>query len=361
MLFLEKDNLINMNKTTIVVNDIAASPGGGLTVLKYFYQAVIRRTEEVNWIFLLSKRYIEDTQHVKVILLPEEKKRLNRIIFDLFTGSKVINKYEPTVVFSLQNTVVYRCNGKRVTYIHQSLPFQGIKSYSFFEKSEFELACIQHLLGFIIKNSIKHSDLNIVQTKWMKNAVEKSCSVNNVKQIYPNMPNIFQKAEYVTTNIFFYPTNSASYKNNELLINATKRLLQNGLKIKTVMTAEGLDNDITFTGRIPIEQVYQYYSSSCLVFPSYIETFGYPLLEARSVGTIILASDCEFSHELLDGYENAYFFNPFDEIELASLMKKVAVGIITRREPKNKWIADSSYKNTWNKVIDEILKVALEK
>ena len=139
-----------MNKTTIVVNDIAASPGGGLTVLKNFYQAVIRRTEDINWVFLLSKRYIEDTQHVKVVLLPEEKKRLNRLIFDLFTGSRIINKYEPTVVFSLQNTIVYKCSGKKVTYIHQPLPFQGIKSYSLFKRNEFGLACIQHLLGFII-------------------------------------------------------------------------------------------------------------------------------------------------------------------------------------------------------------------
>ena len=350
-----------MKKITIVVNDIAASPGGGLTVLKDFYETVIQRTEDIEWIFLLSKRYVEDTKNVRVILLPEVKKHFNRILFDFFLGNKLINKFEPVVVFSLQNTVVYSCKGKRVTYIHQSLPFQNMKSFSFFKKNEFKLACIQYLLGSIIKKSINNSYLNIVQTKWMKKAVEEICSVSNVIQICPNIPSTKYKAYYESTKVFFYPTNNVLYKNNKLLINATKRLLQDGVQIKTVITVEGSDKDITFTGRIPIDKVYQYYSSSCLVFPSYIETFGYPLVEARSVGAIILASDCEFSHELLDGYENAYFFNPFDEIALAKLMKKVAIGIIKRKESKSVRFEDSLYKNTWDKVIDEILKVALEK
>ena len=128
------------------------------------------------------------------------------------------------------------------------------------------------------------------------------------------------------------------------------------------MTLEGTEEGILYTGRIPIDKVYQYYSSSCLVFPSYIETFGYPLVEARSAGAIILASDCEFSHELLDGYDNAYFFNPFDEAELINLMRKVATGKITRKKQKNeKDVGNVENKNTWDEVIDQILKVAMEK
>lgn len=353
-------------KKTIVVNDIAASSGGGLTVLKEFYNAVIRSRKDIDWVFLLSEKHIEETENVKICILPKVKKYINRIVFDSFTGAKMINSFDPVVVVSLQNTVVYHCQGKKVTYIHQALPFQNIKKYSFCRKEEFGLACIQYLLGWRIKQSIKASDMNIVQSKWMKEAVEKKCSIKNVRQIYPNMPIIHRKAIYDTTNTFFYPTGNVSYKNNSLLISACKRMSAEGIDCSTVITIDKLEDvdNISYIGRIPINEVYEYYDKSCLVFPSYIETFGYPIVEARSVGSIILVSDCEFSHELLDGYENAYFFNPFDANELFNLMKNVATGFIKRKNVKNEFNLNTELEgcnNSWDQIVNEILLIALGK
>lgn len=353
------DSVKHMRKQTIVVNDIAASPGGGLTVLREFYDAVTKRTEDMEWVFLLSKPYIEETENVKVVLLPEIKKHFNRVLFDSLTGWKTIDPYHPSAVFSLQNTVVSHCKGKKVTYVHQPLPFQKVKTYSFLKKEEFRFACIQHLLGKRIIESIKQSDLSIVQTKWMKEAVEELCPKANVKQIYPGFPLIPYRAEYVTTKEFFYPTSDVPYKNNEMLIDAAKKLRNEGLELKTALTVEGEDAGIDFLGRIPSDEVYRRYVRSCLVFPSYIETFGYPLIEARTTGSIILASDCPFSHELLDGYENAYFFDPFDQTELEDQMRKVASGEISRKDTTCAPKAET-YMNTWDQVIDEILAVARE-
>ncbi len=354
-----------MDKKTIVVNDIAASPGGGLTVLNEFYDAIKRQGEDYNWVLLLSKAYVEETSNIKVRLLPKVKKHLNRILFDTIYGWKEINSYKPSVVFSLQNTVVYHTKGKKITYVHQSLPFQNIKDFSLLSKEEFGLACIQHLLGRQIKKSIKASDLSIVQTKWMKKAVEEKCGVRNVKQIYPNIPNIPNKASYSTTNTFFYPTGNVSYKNNRLLIESAKRMLKERVGGSVVLTTDPLEkvDNINYIGRISIEEVYDYYKESCLVFPSYIETFGYPLVEAKSVGSIILASDCAFSHELLDDYNNAYFFDPFNEDSLFELMRKVAVGEIKRNTNKtlcNENMDAFEKEDNWDKVVQIIMKSALE-
>ena len=92
-------------------------------------------------------------------------------------------------------------------------------------------------------------------------------------------------------------------------------------------------------------------------YKTYIETFGYPLIEAKKMGAIILASDCDFSHELLDGYENAYFFNPFSADELYKLMKAVLSGDIVRKNTQNEFTI-SRNASTWQLVIDEILLVA---
>ena len=95
------------------------------------------------------------------------------------------------------------------------------------------------------------------------------------------------------------------------------------------------------------------YNRSTLIFPSYIETVGLPLLEARELGSIILASDCPFSREVLDGYENAYYFDPFNPQELADYMKRVISGDIAKRESENIRIQN----NSWKSVIDILINL----
>ena len=62
-------------------------------------------------------------------------------------------------------------------------------------------------------------------------------------------------------------------------------------------------------------------------------------------GTIVLASNTLFSHELLDGYENAYFFDPFKPGELADLMERVITGAIEIKKcTSTKEIAENGWK-----------------
>ena len=139
---------------------------------------------------------------------------------------------------------------------------------------------------------------------------------------------------------------------------ACKKLDAEGLDFRLNITIDGHNTDkIKYLGKISKEEVYRNYQNSCLVFPSYIETFGYPLVEAKSCGALILASDCEFSHELLDDYPNAYFFNPFKMHELFNLMKSVLEGNVVKTNVKSD-SCNVLFVNTWTLVIDEILRVS---
>ena len=111
-------------------------------------------------------------------------------------------------------------------------------------------------------------------------------------------------------------------------------------------------NNIIPVGRLNREDVYKEYLHSTLIFPSYIETFGYPMAEARLMGTIVLASDCPFSHEVLEGYENAYFFDPFSPAELAELMKQVMNNTIKKKKIALK---ENNKKNGWERVYEEVV------
>ena len=54
------------------------------------------------------------------------------------------------------------------------------------------------------------------------------------------------------------------------------------------------------------------YAQQTLLFPSYIETFGLPLQEARGYGAEIIVSDCDFAHEVLEEYDRCKYV-PWDD------------------------------------------------
>lgn len=331
----------------IVVNDIAASTGGAMTVLRDFYNCVCDNDRENQWFFLLSEKYFEETENVKIITLPQIKSsHLRKLWFDFFSGRKYINRLKPDVVLSLQNIITFGVKAPQAVYIHQSIPFQTIKHFSFFKSSERGLAVIQHLIGRIIKHSAKRSDLVIVQTQWMKDAVCDMCHLppSRVFTSLPPVKPIAPGEEMFDKTAFFYPTADAIYKNNDSIFAASRTLEAKGVLHSVVMTLppEKSAGSVTCTGRLPYAQVIENYQRASLIFPSYIETFGYPLAEARMAGAIVLAADTPFAREVLEGYENAYFFDPFQPDQLAELMEQVACGKLERKQ------LQESYKETGN-------------
>ncbi len=340
----------------IVVNDIAASKGGALTVLKDFYNCVRENDTENEWIFLLGDNILEETDNIKIMTLPEIKgNRMKKLIFDLFTGRKFMKKLKPDLIFSLQNTIVFGMKVPQIIYLHQSIPFQTIKNFSFFKSSERSLAVCQYLIGGIIKKSVKACDKVIVQTKWMKEAVMEQCRLPKEKivQVAPTVADIssYDTSRPFNKNSFFYPTAPAIYKNNAAIYKACEILKKNHADFDVTLTLTenfGKDN-IHCVGRLPYGEVIEKYAESTLIFPSYIETFGFPMAEARKVGTIVLASDCPFSREVLDNYESAYFFDPFKPEELAELMERVMTGDIVKKEFHT--IPLFELGNSWKKII----------
>lgn len=347
----------------IVVNDIAASTGGAMTVLRDFYTWVCENDWENEWIFLLGDRYFEETENVRIRTLPEIKKSgWKKLMFDFVTGRKYIEALAPDVVFSLQNIITFGLKVPQVVYIHQSIPFQSVKRFSFLRTSERKLAIIQHLIGGIIKLSAKKSDCVIVQTKWMKEAVCRMCGLSTDKVItsLPQVKSIPQPNEAVVfePTRFFYPTAPASYKNNECIFRASELLNQKGIEHEVTLTLpkEKTCGSVKCVGRLPYEQLFNYYRGGTLIFPSYIETFGYPMAEARCVGTLILASDTPFSREVLDGYENAYFFDPFCPEELADLMGQIVKSKITPRCTDRD---NSMGEHGWGCVVSQLLLLGI--
>lgn len=319
----------------IMIFDVPAESGGALTILNQYYNAAIKDTE-TEWIFVVSTPKMEEHKNIKVLTYPWIKKSwFHRLYFDRLVAPKLVNKYVADQVLSLQNVVVPNIKVKQILYLHQSLPFVE-KRFGVFENFKFWI--YQNLIGKLIFKSIKEADKVIVQTKWIMDAAQEKAKVKEEKFILkkPEL-NINVKKSYEQEDPykkkFFYPASGLEYKNHKVIVEAVSRFKKEAVNFEVVFTLTGNENKvimdlyetvqkenlpIKFVGKIDTDKVYEYYSKSILIFPSYIETFGLPMLEARIHNSPILASDCAFSHEILDDYDRVEFFDPFDAIKLCS-------------------------------------------
>lgn len=322
----------------IMVFDVPAEGGGALTILNQYYEQAICDAKN-DWIFVVSTPKLSEVKNVTVLNFPWIKKSwFHRLYFDIFIAHKLVTTHKIDEVLSLQNIIIPLVDVRQTLYLHQSLPFAE-KRYRITENFKFWI--YQNIISKMIFTSIKRADRVIVQTNWIMDVAIGRTKVarEKFKIIRPKL-NIDVKEYYKQENqnlkLFFYPAGGYEYKNHKVIVDAVSTINDSKSNFKVIFTLNGNENKeiaqlfdrsikeclpIDFIGQIPIDEVYEYYSKSILLFASYIETLGLPMLEARLHKSPIIASDCPFSREVLDGYERAEFFNPFDHKELSIKIK----------------------------------------
>ncbi len=366
-----------MKNKKILVYDVAAENGGGLFVLKDFYQSACKyyeKNKDITFIFITSFPLLEPVDGIEVLSFPWIKKSwLHRLYFEKIYIKKVLKNIVPNCIVSLQNTTVSHYKGKQYVYMHQSLQY-CVKKFSFLKKNERALAVRQRIICKGYKKGLKKAEKIYVQTEWIREATQNWVQTDDEKfEIVPvrvtDIPTQIPIYEGLNKRCFFYPARAEVYKNHQVILDACQILKTWGITdYKVVFTVDENEGPyaktlaenthglpIELIGAIPLEKVFSYYSSSILLFPSYLETCGLPLLEASAMGAVIIASDMSFCREGLKDYENVYYFDYFDATALATYMKKIIIGEIIYKEIPNK-IVEREEKNLLNVVMRDILK-----
>jgi glycosyltransferase involved in cell wall biosynthesis len=335
----------------IFVNDTAATEGGALTILKQFLDSIKLYSikDYLYYVFCsVPELKVYENEQIKIVNDIKAKKWLERIKWDLWglkNWSKK-NNIKANLIISLQNTGYrYFKNTKQLIYINQALPFFQDKKWNILKRDERNPWFYQNIYKKIIKYSLNKDSIIIVQTETMK---EKVINVfhwnpNKIFVIRPNCTNIninqVSKIDFNDKKFhIFYPASTVLYKNHEVIIKALKYIKDNipdvfknlqvhftfdnstarNLKLIQLMNDLKVNNAIKLEGKLPYDKVLSFYKSCDLViFPSYLESFPLPLIETALFGLPLLASDLEFSREIIGNYEGAQFIDYQNEKEWA--------------------------------------------
>ena len=336
----------------IAVAAMALRSGGALTIYNQF---IFHLKEHVSdnqyYVFVGADMpkpnirnvfYIDSAMHSGV----------QRIFFDAFGRKQYFKQRHIKIdaIVSLQNTSINMArNCMSIIYYHQSLPLYQYK-WNFLKKDERLLFFYKNIYPFFVQLFLRKDTSVIVQTNFIKQAFIKKFRHpdENVHVLIPDVERICSKdVEIVDLGQsyfhFIYPASGVSYKNHIILCRALsviKKIDYNIYKkIKVqftisedncpkVLQKEISDNDvfgcIVFDGMMPHNRLLQFYKSSqCLLFPSYLETLGLPLLEAAAFGLPILTVDLPYAHEVLETYEGAFYIQYNDKNKWAEEMIKI--------------------------------------
>ncbi len=139
-----------------------------------------------------------------------------------------------------------------------------------------------------------------------------------------------------------YVSAFCEHKNVDTLFDAFEAYRRSGGKAKLLVTftrerlheedaraalesysANAFRDDILFLGRVPWLQIHNVYAACDLfVFPSYLESFGFPMVEAMASGMAVVAAATPVNREVCA--DAAVFFDTFDAEALARVLTEVS-------------------------------------
>ena len=131
-------------------------------------------------------------------------------------------------------------------------------------------------------------------------------------------------------------------------------------EVEAAVSAAGLTDNVEFLGEKPTGELVKLYQTCTLfAFPSTVETFGNPLVEAMSCGAPIVSSNAAAMPEILGNA--ARFFHPLDVKGMADAISDLMGNASERQVLSEKSLAQSqkySWGHTAAKTADVIKSIA---
>ena len=345
-------------KQYIIVNATSLDRSGALSILRQFVESIPE--DDRKWLVFISPSVKLHTckKNIRIEQIVGVKQMFKRFWWDILGLKRWLkkNNIDPISAVSLQNTGFNV--GKRVpTYIyyHQPIPFYPFK-WNPFNKDEKTFWFYKNIYPLFVRFSLNKDTQIFVQLEYIKKGfAERFNHDPNLISVYSpsvklSLHSTNEAKEISNTIKLIYPAMPYFYKNHRVLKDAlalTNRDLELIFTIEIEKDCIG-DDRIRFIGSQPYESICNLYQvCDALLFPSYIETYGLPLLEAAMSGLPIIAADLPYAREVLSGYDGVVYVPCDNPIAWANAIQGIEKG--KRFVP-----FDISSQPSWNELFNKI-------
>jgi len=297
--------------------------GGGKVLLEYFMD---RNKKRDNIVYLLDSRLntsLTDSSSYKYLTKGKNSFLFSKIklIFDRKKSKYLSFINIPSVLLALFQV-------EQIVYIHNSYIFKNIRVKFIYLRFLIRLAI------FLNKNITFY-----VQTQIVKDNFQDTFNFTNIKVMPFYDSDKLKKYQVLhSSNVFIYDFIylglPSDHKNHDRLLDALEIIPKN-IVFNIAMTVPENEEELlkrikaqNFTSHITIinlgllsynEAMEVLTKSKCLIFPSLLETFGLPLIEAQIVGLDILASKLSYVDDVIEPTDT---FDPLDKIDIKNCITR---------------------------------------
>ena len=337
------------SKPVILISAVNLTVGGPLSVLKDAVNVFVRDylSEYKLVLFVNNKSLFSDIAHHKEIEFHQfaypKRSWLLRMWFEYIHCWFISKKIKADVWIALNDLTPNATAKTKIVYCHNPAPFYELDKDITWRK---KLFFFHFFYNFFYSINIRSNKYVFVQQQWMRDEFKKLFALNNIVVAHPDVQ---KPQELITPDTskdkfrFFYPALPRVSKNFETLFEAVKQLAKINSGFELIVTFNGSENIyasqlidqysglscIKFIGEQSREDVWKLYAtSSCLVFPSKMETWGLPITEMKTFNKPIIVANCKYANETVGSYDKVCFFEAGDVATLASLMEKTINGTL---------------------------------
>jgi len=332
----------------ILIDALYINSFGGKTILELFYKKLIN--SDIEYHFLLDRRLKSDLiQNLKsdyfTIANANHFTRKNFYLNNInrFSSILCLANIPPPIHTTFKTTI----------FFHNSLLLNPLSNRINFKS---------RIINFFKFNYIKHynqKDYNwIVQTPYIYKLLKRNLNSDKVS-IYPI---IEEKSKILNISKiksdFVYVSSGVSHKNHKRLIKAfieVAKKTDKNIKLHLTLDKEQLPKyvfpknlKIQFHGSLSIDDVNELYNfCEFAIYPSLVESFGLPLIEATNYGCKIIASDLAYVHEII---KPSLTFDPYS---VESISKSILKAMKTDNLPETKVLVENKLDNFIDFIISQ--------
>lgn len=337
----------------IVISAVNIIDAGPFTVLVDCLKAFSKYEIEVICIVNTESRFESfDFPNVKFLSYPRVKKRwVYRLGFEYIYSYYLCKKLNPDIWFSIHDMSPFLPKGiKQYVYCHNPSPFYTPSMIDYRFSTSTVLFSLFY--KFIYRVNIKSNEAVICQQSWISQYFSKTFSLHNVITAKPNNQKSTQKNRVTDSNkpVFgneikiFFPSKCRTFKNFELVIKAVESFNKDrrdncGIELwltlgneskgyeKYLYTKYHNSKCIRFLGFLDKNDMnIRYEACDIFIFPSKLETWGLPIVEAKAFNKPMILADLPYAKETLGSYDQVTFVDVDDFEALSLVFSKIMRG-----------------------------------